>query len=244
MSDQVVLYDLASAPPCKSWTPNPWKSRILLNFKDIPYKTEWMEYPDLAPKFKEFGIPPNSPGSFADYSSPAVRLPDGSYVMDSMKIAKAIEKVYPEPSCHLETGLQDEVDALAAKIFQPLFPNVINSIVQNVLQEPSKSWCIEDRERRFGMSLQAFQEKMGGEPAWKTAEPGMIELKKMLTERKQDAGPYILGSKVTYGDLMIGALFEGLKRMDLQVYERFMAFDESFAKHHETCKPWCLRDDH
>nr|POE86504.1 hypothetical protein CFP56_46688 [Quercus suber] len=190
------------------------------------------------------GIPPNDPGSFSDYSSPAVRLPDGSYVMDSMKIVHAIEKIYPEPSCHLDTGLQDEVEQLSAKVMQPLFPNMVLSITYNVLQEPSRSWCIEDRERRFGMSLKDFAEKMGGESAWKTAEPGMIEIKKLLTERKQDVGPFILGSKVTYGDLMLGAWFQGMMCMDHQVYQRFLAFDESFGKFHEACKPWCLRDDH
>jgi len=27
-------------------------ARLLLNYKDLPYKTEWVEYPDVAPKFK------------------------------------------------------------------------------------------------------------------------------------------------------------------------------------------------
>jgi hypothetical protein len=68
-SDQIILYDLPSKPPCQSWSLNPWKStrqnhhpfyaytdttlaRLLLNYKGIPYKTEWIEYPDVEPKFK------------------------------------------------------------------------------------------------------------------------------------------------------------------------------------------------
>ena len=27
-------------------------ARMILNYKNINYKTEWTEYPDLAPKFK------------------------------------------------------------------------------------------------------------------------------------------------------------------------------------------------
>jgi len=27
-------------------------ARLALNYKRIPYKTEWVEYPDLEPKFK------------------------------------------------------------------------------------------------------------------------------------------------------------------------------------------------
>lgn len=43
-------------------------ARMILNYKNIDYKTEWVEYPDLAPKFKSLYFPslyllpsPNSP---------------------------------------------------------------------------------------------------------------------------------------------------------------------------------------
>lgn len=52
-SEQVVLYDLPSREPCKCWSLNPWKTRLLLNFKGIDYMTEWTEYPDLQPKLEK-----------------------------------------------------------------------------------------------------------------------------------------------------------------------------------------------
>lgn len=62
------------------------KARMVLNFKGIDYKTEWIEYPDLAPTFKSFGLPPNDPngtGYFMDYTAPAIRFEDGKLMMDS-----------------------------------------------------------------------------------------------------------------------------------------------------------------
>lgn len=31
---------------------NPWKTRFLLNYKNLNYKTEWTEYPDLRKKLE------------------------------------------------------------------------------------------------------------------------------------------------------------------------------------------------
>jgi hypothetical protein len=36
---------------------------MVLNFKGIDYKTEWVEYPDLMPTLKGIGLDPNDPNS-------------------------------------------------------------------------------------------------------------------------------------------------------------------------------------
>jgi hypothetical protein len=66
MSSQTILYDLPSKQGT-AWSLNPWKSkhslnpsravlteaaRLILNFKGIDYKTEWVEFPDIEPKMK------------------------------------------------------------------------------------------------------------------------------------------------------------------------------------------------
>lgn len=53
MAAEMVLYDIPSKPRCHGWSVNPWKTRMALNYKRIPYKTEWTELPDLAPKLKK-----------------------------------------------------------------------------------------------------------------------------------------------------------------------------------------------
>jgi len=112
---QIILFDLPSKDRCACWSYNPWKIRLALNFKGIDYKTEWLEYPDIAAKFKSFGIPPNKKG--AEYTIPAVRLADGTYLMDSLQIAGALEMVYPTPSLHLDwEKLQDVIEKNSATI--------------------------------------------------------------------------------------------------------------------------------
>jgi len=53
----IILYDLPSKDPCGCWSLNPWKTRMALNYKGVDYNTEWVEYPDIASKFKELYAP-------------------------------------------------------------------------------------------------------------------------------------------------------------------------------------------
>jgi hypothetical protein len=48
MSDTtLVLYDISSPQEPRSYAPNPSKSRLALSFKDVPFKTVWVEIPDI-----------------------------------------------------------------------------------------------------------------------------------------------------------------------------------------------------
>ncbi|KAH9008850.1 hypothetical protein EDB83DRAFT_2681154 [Lactarius deliciosus] len=39
-----IIYDLpGNATKYQAWSPNVWKTRIILNYKSIPHKTEWVE---------------------------------------------------------------------------------------------------------------------------------------------------------------------------------------------------------
>ena len=189
------------------------------------------------------GIPPNDPGAFAPYSSPTVRLTDGSYVMDSIKIAEKLESVYPSPSLHLDTELHVEAGKLSGSVVFAVFADFMAPVVDDWLQEPSKSWFIEDRKRRLGMDVWELERSKGGERAWPGAVEKLRELQAFLRDHKKDEGPFVLGSAVSYADLVIIALFESLKRVRKDAYEKIMAFDQDFKKLHEAGKKWTEKDD-
>ncbi|KAK4575028.1 hypothetical protein LTR86_000878 [Recurvomyces mirabilis] len=241
MSDQVILYDLANRNGT-SWSPNTWK-RERTWVRHVPYKTVWLEYPDIEPKFKALGIKPNKPGSFANYSCPTIRFSDGSYAMGSEVLVDKLEQAYPEPSLHLDSGLHKQAEDICDRIMANAAPNFMVLVVDNWLQEPSKSWFAEDRIRRLGMTVQECRQKAGGEIARPKIEEGSVELRDLLTKHKKDEGPFILGSAVSYGDFVAGGLFEGLKRMDPEHYKAFIDYDHSFKKLHEAIKPWVQKDN-
>lgn len=220
---------------------------MVLNYKNIPYTTTWLLHPEIEPTLKSLGLPPNTaPGPGSPYTVPAVRIPssDGNeYVMDSLAIAGRLEELCPEPSLHLEIGLHDRAAAAVAKIAVPLFPVFLPRVGRDVLVESTIPFVNASREKRFGMTMDELEASRGGEQAWKAAEPAFSELKTLLTDHKRDDGPFILGSRVSYGDFVVVALLEGLRRIGQDMWEKVVGWDDSFRRLWEACGPFMEKDD-
>ena len=163
-------------------------ARLVLNFKGIPYKTEWLEYPDIAPTLKPLGIPPNEPPAAA-YASPAIRISD-TYVMDSRKIADVLEKEYPSPPLHLDSPIVKKVEKLVPECIMPLRPVYMPKVPRSVLNPPSVEYFHRTRAEAAGMDLSQLEKEKGGESAWKAAEPKWKELGTLL---KAEGGPFFMG---------------------------------------------------
>lgn len=161
---------------------------MVLNYKDIPYKTEFIEYPDIAPTLKSFGLPPNENGT--PYTIPAIRDANGKYIMDSRKIAHELEKQYPKPSLHLDSPKLPRVEELYSKFLRPLLAVVLPLVPGNLLREPSAEYFLRTRKQAFGMPLAQFEKEQGGDKAWEAATSHLKELGDML--RAED-GPFVLG---------------------------------------------------
>lgn len=48
---EIVLYDLASTKAV-CFSPVVWRIRLMLNYKRIPYRTIFLEFPDIEPTLK------------------------------------------------------------------------------------------------------------------------------------------------------------------------------------------------
>ncbi|KAK4240103.1 hypothetical protein C8A03DRAFT_42308 [Achaetomium macrosporum] len=96
----IIFYDIKMRPPVERHccSPNPWKTRLALNFKGVPYSTRWVALPDIAPVRSSLGVPPCR--KFADgsdfFTLPIIEDPaTGSRVGDSFDIAVYLQKTYP-----------------------------------------------------------------------------------------------------------------------------------------------------
>ena len=49
---EIILYDLASVKGI-CFSSSVWRTRFMLNYKQIPYKTIFLEFPDIEPTLKE-----------------------------------------------------------------------------------------------------------------------------------------------------------------------------------------------
>ncbi|GMG26484.1 hypothetical protein OAory_01087080 [Aspergillus oryzae] len=99
-SKSIVFYDIAMRPPREKTccAPNPWKARLALNFKGVPYSTSWVPLPDIAKVRRSLQVP--ACRKFADgtdfFTLPIIEDPatDAS-VGDSFDIAVYLQKTYP-----------------------------------------------------------------------------------------------------------------------------------------------------
>ncbi|CAD6569057.1 MAG: hypothetical protein ASARMPREDX12_002045 [Alectoria sarmentosa] len=239
MSEEVILYDIPSKDPQRCWSLNPWKTRLVLNLKGIPYKTEWLEYPDIAPTLKPLGIPPSEPPATA-YTSPTIRISD-KYVMDSRKIADVLEKKHPSPSLHLDSPILKKVEELAPQCVMPLGPVFIPRVPRFMLNSRSAEYFERTREARFGMSLSQLEKEKGGESAWKAAEPKWKELGTLL---KAEGGPFFMGKTVSYADLIVVGALHCFAFGDGDMFQRVKDIEPAFLTLYDASKAWLERDDH
>lgn len=165
---------------------------MILNYKGIDYKTEWVAYPDLEPYFKSLGLPPNdpkAPGYFTDYSSPAIKYSDGSLGMDSWPIAHELEKQYPEPSLHLDDPIVVQIRDHIFKLLTPVVPHLIPK-VGRIQTEKSRPYFYETRKKAFGMSLDDLEKQNATEKCWEDAKAPAKEAGDLL---RKNNGPFFLG---------------------------------------------------
>ncbi|RDL40354.1 Uncharacterized protein BP5553_00333 [Venustampulla echinocandica] len=99
-SNPIVFYDIAQRPPVTETccAVNPWKSRLALNFKAVPYTTSWVKMPDISKVRSGLKVP--ACRKFADGSDfntlPIIHDPATNiFVGDSFEIAVYLQHNYP-----------------------------------------------------------------------------------------------------------------------------------------------------
>ncbi|KAG7086262.1 hypothetical protein E1B28_002229 [Marasmius oreades] len=90
----IRLFDITSKLPSKAWSPNVWKTRYILNYKNLPYETTWVEYPDIASTCLKIGASPTTRAG--KYTLPVIQDTNtGAVISDSWNIVEYLESTYP-----------------------------------------------------------------------------------------------------------------------------------------------------
>ncbi|KAF8521807.1 hypothetical protein JB92DRAFT_2889328 [Gautieria morchelliformis] len=107
-SDSIItLYDAPSDFNGKAWSANMWKARYALNYKGVPYKTIWLEYPEIEPTMRSIGAAPTTkkPDGSPLYTLPVIvdpsrTAPSGgpTVISESFHITEYLDETYPTPS--------------------------------------------------------------------------------------------------------------------------------------------------
>ncbi|KAJ5129689.1 glutathione S-transferase-like protein ustS [Penicillium bovifimosum] len=229
MSTPITFYDIATKPPVEKTccSPNPWKTRLALNFKNLPYTTKWVPLPDITKVRTSLNMP--ACRKFADgtdfYTLPIIEdTATNSTIGDSFDIAAYLQRTYPDSGADLFPAQKLDYVFNCGPAAIPLtecreseYPeyakfnvNVDAAFTAHVLlaigrfpfdpatAEVSKAEFV----RRAGLSRwEDFN--VTGEAREKVKE-SFREALGGLAKIFKDGGPFVLGNRASYADLIIG----------------------------------------
>ncbi|KAL7955642.1 hypothetical protein V8C34DRAFT_326962 [Trichoderma compactum] len=237
---QIILYDLACTKDV-CFSPVVWRIRLLLNYKRIPYKTVFLEMPDIEPTLKGLGVPPHDPasGNF-NYTVPTIHhLPTNKYIMDSKPISEFLESTYPDPSVPLTSELSTEIEAKIRSLIAPAFYRSAMPREIHILSPRAQEYFRRSREGRFGRTLEELL--AGEEERWQAVDADRRAVGELMRTNKA-LGPFILGARPSYSDFFIAASLQSVKVIDQGVFQRSVECP-GFKDIYEACLPYMEKKD-
>ncbi|KAG1727689.1 hypothetical protein EDD22DRAFT_1054231 [Suillus occidentalis] len=183
----IILYDAPSNIP-QPWAPNIWRVRLILNFKRLPYRTAWVEFPDVEETLHGIGAPPTSVKN--DWP-PCLLSP--SY-RGSNSVAPA-RQVFPEGSRALQALFVHYIQEILAK---PLLPIMVPLSHQR-LPERSQNHFLS------GMTSSHLAVPLEREQAWRAVQEQFDFLANILDKNSGADGDGVvaMGHELTYADFAI-----------------------------------------
>ncbi|KAL7946478.1 hypothetical protein V8C42DRAFT_320731 [Trichoderma barbatum] len=238
---QIVLYDLACTKGV-CFSPVVWRIRLLLNYKRIPYKTIFLEMPDIEPTLKGLGLPPHDDdsGNIRKYTVPAIYyVPDNRYIMDSKPIARFLEATYPDPSVPLASELGNELELKIRSLVAPTFYKSTMPREITILSPRAQEYFRRTREARFGRALEDFFE--GEEERWQAVDADRRAMGELMQTNKA-LGPFILGAEPSYTDFFIAGSLQCMRVIDEGLFQRVVECP-GYKDIYEACQPYMERND-
>ncbi|KAG9556863.1 hypothetical protein KCU77_g17661, partial [Aureobasidium melanogenum] len=225
----IAFYDIAFKAPREETNsaPNPWKTRFALNLKALPYTTTWVPLPEVEKVRRSLKIAAcRKWGDGSDYYTlPVITDPNtNENIGDSFDIAVYLQKTYPNSSSDLfpeqkldyvytpdqpspvpltdvRGGEHDNYAEFNMSVDAVFTEHVILMAHGMPMDEAGKQVFV----KRAGVdSFDAFA--FVGEPR----KQMMLSFERKLEGlanvfERDDSGPFVLGTKASYADLIVGA---------------------------------------
>ncbi|CAI7672781.1 unnamed protein product [Penicillium crustosum] len=235
---EIVLYDLACTKHV-SFSPVVWRIRLMLNYKNIPYKTIFLEFPDIEPTLRSLGL---VLGGESKYTVPAIQhVPTNTYIMDSLPIAQFLESTYPDPPVPLASDLGREIETKARGVLgKAIYSSVMPREVR-ILSPRSQEYFRRTREAALGHRLEDLLDGDKEEQVWDGVGDAMGAIGELMRVNKAD-GPFVLGARPSYTDFFIAGSLQSVRVIDEGVFRRIVKYP-GYGEVYEACLPYLERKD-
>ena len=231
-SPRIIFYDIASAPPHRTFAPNPWKTRFALNLKGVPYRTEPVDMPDITALRTKLGVPANR--THVDgtpyHTLPVVQdLSTNTILGDTFEIALYLDRTYPDApmlflpgTIGLTAAFNAQVDTLFTKFtglcgampFDPQIADAIWEIFAKrfgvkspdelAMKEEEREPTLVAFEAALGELSKAYRHTGGTTDHFLRATGTAAEMAQR-GKSEQDVGPWLDGERPVYSDVIVGA---------------------------------------
>ncbi|THU96977.1 hypothetical protein K435DRAFT_778273 [Dendrothele bispora CBS 962.96] len=180
MSDENTLVFLKIPSKIGAWSPNTWKTRSTssysLNYKGIPYKTVWVEFPDIEKTLKDLGVAAYTTqpdGKTPLYTLPAIYDPTiKTGLTESFAIARYLDEKYPDKPMLVPKGTEvlqkAHINAMQARL-EPIWQFMI----------PKTAWSLNERSEKYFRRTKEEMESQTMEEMYPKGEKRKEEWKKL-----------------------------------------------------------------
>ncbi|EAU86423.1 hypothetical protein CC1G_05417 [Coprinopsis cinerea okayama7 len=225
----ITLYDIPTTTAIKATSGNVWKARFSLNYKGLPFKTEWIEIPDIESavyRKHNLSAPTTRPDGSPKYTLPVIY--DSSTdkaIADSFEIAKYLDatypdtpKVFPDTKDGAEAGWNKQevmINTIMGHIF-PIFPYYCRELLEKA-NPPTREYLnvVVAKDLAAFLKVQKIDE-LNYTPE-QNAE-GVEKLKEALGHLDEKFGGkgefgWFLGDKISFADFELGGLLLAMKNV-------------------------------
>ncbi|KIJ20927.1 hypothetical protein PAXINDRAFT_165749 [Paxillus involutus ATCC 200175] len=213
----IIFYDIPSSLPGNAWSPNTWKTRYALSIKGVPYKTEWVEYPDIAALAKKIGAPPTSTKADGSpsYTLPIINDPNtGKVISDSFLIAEYLDATYPDGNTLFPPGTKPLIQAFEAGVVGALGGVLMLQLALScyILNPSSEKYFRATREAAFGKKIEEFSPEGAKRDA--DVAKGEEDFAAVDSWLAKSGGKYVMGNTISYADGVLAGWLMWIKVTD------------------------------
>ncbi|KAL2813631.1 hypothetical protein BDW59DRAFT_176674 [Aspergillus cavernicola] len=230
--EPVHFFDILSDLPgsSKSRSRNALKTRLVLNFKGIPYSQSFISYPDIEPLLKRLSIDPNRQG--IPYTLPAIchsSVESNKYgvLMGSLPIAMHLDMICPcpalFPSGNSSYSLALEVQKILEDVGQNAQILVLPKVV-DILDARGREYFERTRRARFGIPLSEVipRDDRSTKIIKDEIKQAISVLTIMLRGQSGKTGPFFEGHQAGYADLILVAFLAWCGRPDKELLQEIL----------------------
>jgi len=183
--------------------------RIVLNYKGIPHKTEWVDFPDIATVAKRIGAPHTflRRGGQPSYTVPILHDPaTGHSLAGSLQIALNLERLYPHSPELFPPGTEDLIvdfdNRFLRAVGVALAPLLLSRIWAQLRDERSKEFFRTTRERMYRATLESLSAPGACTAARWAAVREALEPFARDADSRGMSDMFLFGEQGTYADVV------------------------------------------